>query len=155
MVAALYLGQCAHQTLDLLRAVADGEVGEDVADVAELDLDVILIPQDVVDLDAGEADVQRVDAELCGVEVEDRVAVAQLLAEGVVAAHGVDLFAGILGHVSHLMEHLPAPQREVPPGDVEAGHEQVAAGGRLGQVDDLAHIAGVDVGADEQQARLR
>ncbi len=73
----------------------------------------------------------------------------------VVAAHGVDLFAGVLGHVSHLMEHLPAPQREVPPGDVEAGHEQVAAGGRLGQVDDLAHIAGVDVGADEQQARLR
>ena len=81
MVAALDLGQCAHQTLDLLRAVADGEVGEDVADVAELDLDVVLIPQDVVDLDAGEADVQRVDAELCGVEVEDRVAVAQLLAE--------------------------------------------------------------------------
>ena len=81
MVAALDLGQRTHQTLDLLRAVADGEVGEDVADVAELDLDVVLIPQDVVDLDAGEADVQRVDAELGGVEVEDRVAVAKLLAK--------------------------------------------------------------------------
>ena len=155
MVAALYLGQCAHQTLDLLRAVADGEVGEDVADVAELDLDVVLIPQDVVDLDAGEADVQRVDAELGGVKVKDGVAVAQLLAKGVVAAHGVDLLTGILGHVCHLVEHLPPPQCQIAAGDVQAGHEQVAAGGRLGQVDDLAHIAGVDVGADEQQTRLR
>ena len=132
-----------------------GEISQYIADVAKLDLNVVLVAQDVIDLNARKTDVQRVDAELCGVEVEDRVAVAQLLAEGVVAAHGVDLFAGILGHVSHLMEHLPAPQREVPPGDVEAGHEQVAAGGSLGQVDDLAHIAGVDVGADEQQARLR
>ena len=52
------------------------------------------------------------------------------------------------------MEHLTAPQREVAAGDVKAGHQQIAAGGGLGQVDDLAHIAGVDVGADEQQARL-
>ena len=29
------------------------EVGKDVADIAELDLDVVLVPQDVVDLDAG------------------------------------------------------------------------------------------------------
>ena len=53
VVAALDLGQSADQPLDLLRAVADGKVGQDVADVAELDLDVVLIAQDVVDLDAG------------------------------------------------------------------------------------------------------
>ena len=154
LVAALDLGQGADQPFHLLRAVADGEVGQDVADVAELDLDVVLVPQDVVDLDAGKADVQRVDAELGGVKVKDGVAVAQLLAKGVVAAHGVDLLPGVLGHIGHLMEHLPPPQREVAAGDVQAGHEQVAAGGGLGQVDDLPHIARVDVGADEQQAGL-
>ena len=136
----------ADQPLDLLGAVADGEVGQDVADIAELDLDVVLVPQDVVDLDAGKADVQRVDAELGGVKVKDRVAVAQFLAKGVVAAHGVDLFPGVLGHIRHLMEHLPPPQGKVAAGDVQTGHEQIAAGGGLGQVDDLPHIARVHIG---------
>ena len=153
-VAALDLGQCADQPLHFLRAVADGEVGQDVADVAELDLDVVLIAEDIIDLDARQADVQRVDAELGGVEVEDRVAVAQLLAEGVVAAHRVDLLAGILGDVGHLVEDLPPPLGQIAAGDVQTGHEQVAAGGGLGQVDDLPHIARVHIGADEQQARL-
>ena len=94
------------------------------------------------------------DAELGGVEVEDRVAVAQLLAEGVVAAHRVDLLAGILGHVGHLVEDLPPPLGQIAAGDVQAGHQQIAARGGLGQVDDLPHIAGVDVRSDEQQARL-
>ena len=52
------------------------------------------------------------------------------------------------------MEHLPAPQSKVAAGDIQTGHEQVAAGGGLGQVDDLPHIARVHVGADEQQAGL-
>ena len=80
---------------------------------------------------------------------------AQLLAKGVVAAHGVDLLAGILGHVGHLVEYLPPALRKVAAGDIQTGHEQVAAGGGLGQVDDLPHIARVHIGADEQQAGLR
>ena len=70
MVAALDLGQCADQTLHLLRAVADGKVGQNVANVAELDLDVVLIAQDVVHLNACKADIQRVDAELGGIKVK-------------------------------------------------------------------------------------
>ena len=76
LVAALDLGQCADQALHLLRAVADGQVGQDVADIAELDLDIVLVAQDVVDLDAGQTDIQRMDAELGGVEIKDGVAVA-------------------------------------------------------------------------------
>ena len=95
------------------------------------------------------------DAELGSVEVKDGIAVAQLLAEGVVAAHGVDLLAGILGNIRHLMEHLPSPQRQIAAGDIQTGHQQVAAGGSLGQVDDLTHIALMHIGADEQQAGLR
>ena len=94
------------------------------------------------------------DAELGGVKVKNRIAVAQLLAKGVVTAYGVDLLAGVLGNVCHLMEHLPSPQRQIAAGDIQTGHQQVAAGGSLGQVDDLAHIARVHVGTDEQQAGL-
>lgn len=46
-VAALDLGQCTDQTLHLLRTVADGQVGKDVADIAELDLNIVLIAQDI------------------------------------------------------------------------------------------------------------
>ena len=95
------------------------------------------------------------DAELGGIKVKNGVAVAQLLAKGVVAAHGVDFLAGILGHVGHLVEYLPPALRKVAAGDIQTGHEQVAAGGGLGQVDDLPHIARVHIGADEQQAGLR
>ena len=94
------------------------------------------------------------DAELGGIKVKNGVAVAQLLAKGVVAAHGVDLLPGILSHIRHLMEHLPPPQGKVAAGDVQTGHEQIAAGGGLGQVDDLPHIALMHIGPDEQQTAL-
>ena len=94
------------------------------------------------------------DAELGGIKVKNGVAVAQLLAKGVVAAHGVDLLSGILGHVGHLVEYLPPALRKVAAGDIQTGHEQVAAGGGLGQVDDLPHIALMHIGPDEQQTAL-
>ena len=37
------------------------------------------------------------DTELRGIEVEDRIAVAELLAEGIIAADGIDFLTGILG----------------------------------------------------------
>ena len=52
------------------------------------------------------------------------------------------------------MEHLPSPQRQIAAGNIQTGHQQIAAGGGLGQVDDLAHITRVHVRADEQQAGL-
>ena len=95
------------------------------------------------------------DAELRAVKVEHGVAVHDLPAKGVVAAHGVDLLPGVFGHVRHLVEHRAAAQGEVPPADVQAGEQQVAARGGLGEVDDLAHVPGVDVRPDQQQAGLR
>ena len=154
MIAALDFSQCANKTLDLLRAVADGEVGQNVADVAELDLNVVFITQNVVHLNACKADVQRVNAQFCRIKVENGVAVAKLLAEGIVPAHGVDLLARVLGHVGHLMEHLPAPQCQIAAGNVKARHQKIAAGGCLGQVDDLPHIARMDIGTGQQQAGL-
>ena len=152
VVAALDFSQRTDKTLDLLRAVTDGEIGKDVADIAELDLNVVLVAQDVVDLYARQADIQRVHAEFCRIKIKNGVAVAKLLAKGVVPAHGVDLLTGVLGHVGDLVEHLPPAQRQVAAGNIKARHQQVAAGGRLGQVDDLPHIARVDVGANQQQA---
>src|SRR5699024_541054 len=113
---------------------------QDVADVAKLNLDVVLVPEEVIDLDARQADVPGVDGELRGVKVEDGVPVHQLPAEGIVTADGVNFLPGILRHGHHLPEHLLAPQGQVPAADVQAGHEQVAARGGLGQVDDLAHV---------------
>ena len=78
----------------------------------------------------------------------------ELFAKRVVAADGVDLLAGVFCHIGDLMEHFAAAQCQIPAGDVQAGHEQIAARGRLGEVDDLPHITGVDIRTDEQQARL-
>lgn len=94
------------------------------------------------------------DAEFCCIKIKHGVAVAELFAKGVIAAHGVDFLPRILGHICHLVEHLAAAQGQVAAGDIQAGHQQIAAGGRLCQVDDLPHIASVDVGAGQQQAGL-
>ncbi len=59
MVATFDFGQGTDKTFHLLRAVADRNIGEDIADIAELDLNVVLVPQDVVDLNACKADIQR------------------------------------------------------------------------------------------------
>ena len=147
--------QRADQPLQLLRPVADGKVRQYVSDVAELNLDVVLVAQYVVHLDARKADVQCVHRQLGRVKVEHRVAVAQLSAERVVPADGVDLLARVLRHVRHLVEHLPPPQRQVAPRDVQAAHQQIAARRGLRQVDDLPHIARVYVGAGQQQGGLR
>ena len=154
MVAAFDFGQCADKALDLLRAVTDGEISQYIADVAKLDLNVVLVAQDVIDLNARKTDVQRVDAEFCRIKVKNGVSVAKLLAEGIVPAHGVDLLAGVLGHIGHLMEHLPPAQCEIAAGNIKARHQQVTAGRRLGQVDDLPHIARVDIGTGQQQTGL-
>ena len=90
-----------------------GEISQYIADVAKLDLNVVLVAQDVIDLNARKTDVQRVDAEFCRIKVKNGVSVAKLLAEGIVPAHGVDLLAGVLGHIGHLMEHLPPAQCEI------------------------------------------
>ena len=94
------------------------------------------------------------DGELGRVEVEDGVAVDQLLAEGVVAADGIDLLAGVVRHGADLGKDLAAPQGQVAAGDVQRRHQQIGAGGRLGQVDDLADVALVHVRPDQQEARL-
>ena len=85
------------------------------------------------------------DTELRGIEIEDGISVAELLAEGIVAADGIDLLTGVLGHIRHLMEDMPAAQGEVPAGDVEARHEEIAARSRLCEVDDLTHVAFIDI----------
>ena len=71
MVAAFDFGQCADKALDLLRAVTDGEISQYIADVAKLDLNVVLVAQDVIDLNARKTDVQRVDAEFCRIKVKN------------------------------------------------------------------------------------
>ena len=43
----------ADEPLDILQPVPDGDICEDVADVAKLNLNVVFVPQQVVDLDAG------------------------------------------------------------------------------------------------------
>jgi hypothetical protein len=51
--AAAQIGHGADEALDLALAVADGHIGQNVADVAEFDLDAILVAQQIIDLDPG------------------------------------------------------------------------------------------------------
>ena len=143
-VVAADLGEGGDEAFDVLGAVADGDVCEEVGDVAEFGLDVVFVAQEVVDFDAGEADGAREDGEFRDVEVVDGVAVHEFLAIGVVVADGVDLVARVFDEADDFVENLAAVQREVAAADVEAGHEKVGAARRLRDVDDLVDIAGID-----------
>ena len=50
--APAHLRQGADQALHLPGPVPNGQVGQKIAQVPKLDLDVVLVPQQVVDLDA-------------------------------------------------------------------------------------------------------
>lgn len=113
MVATFDFGQGTDKTFHLLRAVTDGKIGQDVADITKFDLDIIFIAQDIIDFDPCKANIQRVDAEFCCIKIKHGVAVAELFAKGVIAAHGVDFLPRILGHICHLVEHLAAAQGQV------------------------------------------
>ena len=54
-----------------------GEISQYIADVAKLDLNVVLVAQDVIDLNARKTDVQRVDRQFGDVKVVDAVSVDQ------------------------------------------------------------------------------
>ena len=54
LVQAADVAEGADQPLDVLVCVAHGDIRQDVADIAEFHLDVVFVPEDVVDLDSGE-----------------------------------------------------------------------------------------------------
>ena len=152
-VQALDLGERGDEPLDVHAAVARRDDGEDVADVAELDLDAVVVAEQVVHLDAGLPDVARVDRQLRQVEREARVAVADLGAERVVAAEAVDLLARVLREGDGLFVDLAAVEVQVAAREIKRAQQQVVRARRLRQRDHLAHIVGVDrVPAEEDRA---
>ena len=155
LIAAADVRQSGYETFEVALPVADRNIGEQIAEVAELGLNIVVIAQDVVDLDAGEADVERIHRELGRVEIVHGVAVDQLAAVGVVIADLVDLLAGIGREVNDLSENLFSVQRKVFARNIQADHQQIRTRGRLRQVDDLADVFGVHRRAAQQKARLR
>ena len=61
MIAPFDLCQSADQALYLLRPVSDGKVRQNISNIAKLDLYIVLIPQDIVDLNACQTDIQCVN----------------------------------------------------------------------------------------------
>lgn len=91
--ATAQIGHGADEALDLALAVADGHIGQNIANVAEFDLDAVFVAQQIIDLDPGQAEPERVDGQLRDVEVEKARSVDALLGERIVIADGVDLRA--------------------------------------------------------------
>ena len=94
------------------------------------------------------------NAELCRIKVKNRISVDKLLAERIISANGIDFFPCVFCHICNLMENFSAAQSKIPAGNIQAGHEQITAGGRLRQVNNLAHISRMYIWADQKQARL-
>ena len=94
------------------------------------------------------------DRKLSHIEIKNTVSVDYFPGISVVIPDGVNFIPGILGHIRDLFEDLFSIQRQVPPGNIQAGKQQVGSAGGLGQVDDLAHIAGIHVFACQQQGAL-
>ena len=61
VMAPFDLCQSADQALYLLRPVSDGKVRQNISNIAKLDLYIVLIPQDIVDLNACQTDIQCVN----------------------------------------------------------------------------------------------
>ena len=94
------------------------------------------------------------DGQFGPVESIDAVPIDQLVGIGVVATDGVDLRAGVLCQLGDLGKDFLSPECQIPPGKVQAGHEQVGTAGGLGQVDDLPGVSGAHIGTDEEKGAL-
>lgn len=141
--------------LDLALAVADGHIGQNVADVAEFDLDAVFVAQQIIDFDPGQAEPERVDGQLRDVEVEKARSVDALFGERIVIADGVDLRAGIFRQRSDARHGLLPAQGQIPARNVQACQQQVRCARRLRQVDHGADIALAHGRTDEQHGALR
>ena len=113
LVAAANVRESGYQTFEVALTVAHRNIGEQIAEIAELGLNIVKIAQNVVHLDAGQTNVQRVHGQLGRVEIVHGVAVDQLAAVGVVIAERVDLLAGVGRQVNDFSENLFSVQCKV------------------------------------------
>ena len=154
LIPALHLIQSADQPLHLLASVSDGQVSQNIANISKFNLYVVFIPKDIIYLNAGQADLQRMHRQLCGIKIINAVAVDQFPGKGIIAADFVDLFPGILCKLNYPAEGLLAPQRQISSGNIQAGQQQIGGAGGLTQIDDLAHIPLFHALSDQQQGAL-
>ena len=112
----------AHKPFHIIDPVADRNISEKIPDIAEFNLNVIIVAQYIIDLNARKPDINRIDRELGPVIVEDRIAVDKLVRKRVVIADLIDFVARILGHLGHPMKDSPAVDRKISSGNIEAGH---------------------------------
>ena len=152
LVQSANLSESGAETLHLLETVSNGEVGKNVAQITKLYLNVIIISQSVIHLNASHADVECVNTELRGIKIINAVTVDKLSAEGVVVADGIDLISCILRKVLDLCEDFTAMQRKLSAADVEAAHQEIASAGGLRQIDDLTGIACMHLGTNQEEA---
>ena len=75
---AFYFRERGDEALYRVMVVADGDDREHIAHVSELYLYPVVVAQQIVDLHAREADLQRIDGELRRVEAADVLAVDYL-----------------------------------------------------------------------------
>ena len=155
LVAAANVRESGYQTFEVAFTVAHRNIGEQIAEIAELGLNIVKVAQNVVHLDARQTNIQRVYRQLGRVEVVHGVAVDQLAAVGVVVTEGVDLLAGVGRQVNDFSENLLAVQCKVLARNIQADHQQVRTRSRLRQVDDLANVLRVHRRTAQQKAGLR
>ena len=92
--------------------------------------------------------------QLGNIEIKHGVSVDQFFSEGIISSDLIDLFSGIFRHIRHLMKDLSAPQCQIPSGDIQTGHQQVASRRRLCQINDLAYITRMNIRSGQKKAGL-
>ena len=136
-----YLCERGDKAFNVLRTIADRHIGEQIRNVSELRLDVVVITQDVVDLNACKPGRPRENRKLCCVKIVDCRAVNQLAPIGIVVADCIDLVASIGNEVNDLVNDLPPAQCQIAAADVEARKKQIGCARRLCDIDDLMDVA--------------
>ena len=153
-VQPLDLRQRRDQPFDLQRPISGGDNGKDIADVAELDLNAVFVPEQVVHLNACQTGVSCVNGQFCPVKRIKRIAVAKFVPVDIIPADAVDFFPCIV-HILHCFPvHLPPVHRQIPPSNIQRYHEQIRRTRGLCQVDDLPYIVRIDALRTEQHGTL-
>ena len=98
----------------------NGQIGQNISNITELNLDIILIPQNVIDFDPRKSNLQGMYRELGSVKGKDTVAVYQVLGKGIITADIVDLLSGIFRKIDHLLKLPASSKSQISPGDIKA-----------------------------------
>ena len=149
------LGKCCNETLNILRTVADGNIGEKVCHITKLRLNAVFITKNIVDLYPCKTDGTCKNRKLCDIKVVNGIAIDQFFTVSIIAANGIDFVTCVFNKLDNFSYYLLSVKRKTFSAAVKTCHQEVGCARCLCKIDDLMYIAYLNIPADEKNRALR